>query len=201
MKKILNYLLQGLLLTAPFAITFYIIYYLFAVIDGLLRDNILKYYNIDFPGLGLLIIVILLIITGMLGQSIIGKPIVRMLNNLINRVPLLKVVYSAFSDLFSAFVGKEKKFNRPVRVIFDENTGMERLGFLTEEDLGRLNEKDKVAVYFPFSYSFAGNLYIVKSKYVERLDINPAEVMKFIVSAGVSGWELEEKSPAKTDGA
>lgn len=191
MKKIVNYLFQGILLTAPLGITIYIIYYLFTVIDSLLKGVILEYFQIDIPGLGLLILILLLILIGMIGQSIIGRPFVNMFNRLITKVPLLKVIYSALNDLFSAFVGKEKKFNHPVLVMVDPKSNMERLGFLTRKDLSNLNETEKVAVYFPFSYSFAGELYIVPSSQVKSIDVNPAEVMKFIISAGVSDLEIE----------
>lgn len=198
MKKLINYFFQGILLTAPLGITIYIIYYSFAFIDNLLKGILLDYFGIDIPGLGLLIIILVLILIGLIGQSIIGRPFISLFNRLINKVPLLKVIYSALNDLFSAFVGKEKKFNKPVLVMVDPNAKMERLGFLTEKDLKRLNEIDKVAVYFPFSYSFAGELYIVPRSQVKSIDINPAEVMKFIISAGVSGWDINQTKKKKS---
>ena len=66
---------------------------------------------------------------------------------------------------------------------------LEKLGFITEEDLGILQEKDKVAVYFPHSYNFSGELFIVPKKQIRMLDVNSSEMMKFIVSAGLTGWE------------
>ncbi|PLX11452.1 MAG: hypothetical protein C0598_08140 [Marinilabiliales bacterium] len=198
MKKVVNYLFQGILLTAPLGITIYIIYYLFTVIDNLLKGVILDYFEIDIPGLGLLILILLLILIGMIGQSIIGRPFINIFNRLITKVPLLKVIYSALNDLFSAFVGKEKKFNNPVLVMVDPKANLERLGFLTRKDLSNLNETEKVAVYFPFSYSFAGELYIVPSSQVRSIDVNPAEVMKFIISAGVSDLESEVVSNKKS---
>ncbi len=107
------------------------------------------------------------------------------------RIPLLKVVLSAFSDLFSAFVGKERKFNRPVLVLVNPVTNLEKMGFLTEDDLSLIGQKETGAVYFPHSYNISGELFIVPKEQVRPIDINPAEVMKFIVSAGVAGWEKE----------
>jgi uncharacterized membrane protein len=66
---------------------------------------------------------------------------------------------------------------------------LEKLGFLTAKDLSRLGELDKVAVYFPHSYNFSGELFIVPRDQVKKIDVNPAEVMKFIVSGGVTGWD------------
>ena len=67
-----------------------------------------------------------------------------------------------------------------------ENSTLEKLGFLTEDDLSLLGEKDKVAVYFPHSYNFSGELLIVPREFVTPVNLNPSDVMKFIVSAGIT---------------
>lgn len=186
MKKIFNYFLQGLIYIAPIGITVYIIYLVFKFTDDLLDDSLIKFLKVDIPGVGIIAIVIILILVGIIGQSIIARPIKLLFNKLLDKAPLLKVIYSAFKDLLSAFVGKEKKFNKPVLVLVNPVTNLEKLGFLTQEDLGILSEKEKVAVYFPHSYNFSGELFIVPSNQVKPLDINPAAVMKFIVSGGIS---------------
>jgi len=189
MKKLISYLFQGLLYTAPFAITGYIIFLTFNVIDGILKQTLGKIIGIEIPGLGILIIVFCLVLIGYLGQTMIASPLKYIINRLMERAPLLKVIYTAVNDLFSAFVGKEKKFNKPVLVLVNPSSNLYKLGFLTEEDLSLLNEKDKVAVYFPHSYNFSGELYIVSKENVKPVHINSGEVMKFIVSAGVAGWD------------
>ncbi|WP_319230537.1 DUF502 domain-containing protein [Draconibacterium orientale] len=186
MKKILNYFLQGLLYIAPFAITAYIVYLMFNFINGLVDPIVEKYLKIDIPALGILIVFIFLVFVGLVGQSIIARPIKVLFEKLMNKAPIIKLVYSAFNDLFSAFVGKEKKFNKPVMVLVNPVSNLEKLGFLTQDDLSQLGAKDKVAVYFPHSYNFSGELFIVPSNQVKPLAINPAVAMKFIVSGGVS---------------
>lgn len=192
MKKLSKYFLQGLLYIAPFGITVYIIFGLFYFVDNLLKNNLLKLLNVDIPGLGLLIIVIIIILAGIIGHTIIAKPFKVLFDRFLDKTPFLKVIYSALNDLFSAFVGKERKFNKPVLVLVNPVSNLEKLGFLTEEDLSRLNETGKVAVYFPHSYNFSGELFIVPKENIKPIDINPSEVMKFIVSAGISGWEEAE---------
>jgi uncharacterized membrane protein len=195
MRKLFKYFAQGLLLTAPFGITIYFIYVVFTFTDNLLKNILSDVFQVSIPGLGLVVIIGFLIVIGFLGQTIIAKPFRILFQKLLDRVPILRVVYSALNDLFSAFVGQEKKFNKPVLVLVNPVTNLEKLGFLTEDDLSKLNLKEKVAVYFPHSYNFSGELYIVPAEQVTPVDISPAEVMKFIVSAGVSGWP-EEKPPA-----
>jgi len=161
--------------------------------DGLLQEYLFEFFDIKIPGLGVLTLVLFLILVGLLGRTIIADPLKLLFRNLIERIPLLNFIYSAFNDLFSAFVGKEKKFSKPVLVKVNLNSNLEKLGFITEEDLGLLGEKDKVAVYFPHSYNFSGELFIVPLANIKTIDINSSDVMKFVVSAGLTGWDKSEE--------
>ena len=191
MKKLVNYFLQGLLFISPLALTAYILLLSFEFTDGLLRETLVQLLGYDIPGLGLLIIVLLLVLVGYFGQTFIARPTRRLIRKSIENIPVMNEIYSSLNDLFSAFVGEEKKFNRPVLVLINPDAKLEKLGFLTEHDLSILGEQDKVAVYFPHSYNFSGELFIVPSDQVRPIDISPTDVMKFIVSGGVS--QLEKK--------
>ncbi len=192
MKKLANYLLQGLLYIAPLSITAFIIYSVFTFLDGLSQKLLLQLFDINIPGLGFLSLLLFLLFVGFLGRTIIAKPLKLVFTKIIDSIPLLKFIYSAFNDLFSAFVGKEKKFNQPVLVKVNLNSDLEKLGFITEENLDILEEKDKVAVYFPHSYNFSGELFIVPKTNIKALEVNSSDMMKFIVSAGLTGWEKSD---------
>tara|TARA_R110002073_G_scaffold336208_1_gene530954 strand:+ start:97194 stop:97793 length:600 start_codon:yes stop_codon:yes gene_type:complete len=192
MKRLVSYLLQGLLYIAPIGITTYIIYAVFMFMDGLLQELLVKFFDIKIPGLGFLTLLLFLILIGFIGRTFIAEPIKALFKNLIARVPLLNFIYSAFNDLFSAFVGKEKKFSKPVLVKVNLNSDLEKLGFITEENLDLLHLKEKVAVYFPHSYNFSGELFIVPKANITPVDINSSDVMKFVVSAGLTGWNKED---------
>ena len=189
MKKIIHYLLQGLLYIAPLSITAYIIYAVFNLLDNMSQELLAKFVDVRIPGLGVLTLILFLILIGVLGKTFIAKPLKVVINRIIESIPLLKFIYSAFNDLFKAFVGQEKKFDKPVLVKVNLNSDLEKLGFITEENLQLLDEKDKVAVYFPHSYNFSGELFIVPRINIKSVDINSSDVMKFIVSAGLTGWE------------
>jgi uncharacterized membrane protein len=93
----------------------------------------------------------------------------------------------------SAFVGEKRRFNRPVLVKLIEGSEIKKLGFITREDLTEFDiNEDHIAVYLPHSYNFSGNLYIVEKRNVTVLDANAAEVMKFIVSGGVTEVDKKE---------
>jgi uncharacterized membrane protein len=186
MKRIIRYFLQGLLYLGPLAVTIYIIIEAFNFIDGLLEDYISYVFGYKMPGLGLLIILIFLTLLGYLGQTILASPFKLILKKFILRIPPINLIYSSLSDLFSAIVGKERKFTRPVLVKIQEHTDLERIGFITEDELEEFGVGDKVAVYFPFSYAISGELMIVPKKNITKLNIPASVALKFIVSGGIT---------------
>jgi len=192
MKKIFGYFIQGILLVAPAAIIIYILYSLFITIDGWVTVNIEKIIGFSVPGLGIIFLFISLTILGFLGQTAIVRPIKRMAENLIKKIPLLNLLYTSFSDLFSAFVGKERKFNTPVKVFFNKENNLYKLGFITKNNLEEIGNNDLAAVYFPHSYNFSGELYLVPKDRIEEINLPPAEVMKFVVSGGITRFEKLE---------
>ena len=190
MKKIVSYFLQGVLYTVPITVTGFVIYKIFVLIDGIIPFQI--------PGLGLVVILVLLTILGFLGSTIIGNPISAYLNRLVAKAPLVKIIYSAVQDLLQAFVGKKKSFDKPVLVKLEKDSDVRKLGFITQEDLNDLGiEGGMVAVYLPHSYAWSGNQFIVPVENVTRLNVSAATVMKFIVSGGVT--KIDDKSTEEID--
>ena len=86
----------------------------------------------------------------------------------------------------NAFVGDKKSFNRPVQVVIDRESNLRVLGFATRDSLDSIGIQDSMAVYLPQSYNFAGNLIIVDREQVIPISADPGEVMKLVVSGGVS---------------
>ncbi|WP_139956829.1 DUF502 domain-containing protein [Flavicella sediminum] len=189
MNKLITYFIQGLLYIAPIGITAYVIYNILIFIYDNSQQLINALFGIEVPGLGVVAIVLFLILVGFLGKTIIAKPLKAIFRKILTKIPLLNFIHSALNDLFSAFVGKDKKFNKPVLVKINHESNLEKLGFVTEEDLSALGLNGKVAVYFPHSYNFSGELFIVDASSVSQLNIDSSKVMKFIVSAGVTGWK------------
>jgi uncharacterized membrane protein len=185
-RKLITYFLQGLLYIAPLGITIFILYTLFGFVDGLLRSYIRELIGMNIPGLGLVAVVLLVTLLGFIGQTVIMQPIKKLLAKMLGRIPFLMTVYTAIKDLFEAFMGKEKKFTHPVLVKVNRSADMEKIGFITQTDLSELNIKDKVAVYFPHSYNFSGELFIVPTENITSLDIPPKDAMKFIVTGGIA---------------
>ncbi|MEC8853779.1 MAG: DUF502 domain-containing protein [Bacteroidota bacterium] len=182
MKKFINYFLQGLLYIVPITVTLYVVYWTFQKIDGILP--------FQFPGLGLIIIIALITFIGFVGSAIITSPINAFFQRLLKRAPLLQTIYSSVKDLMSTFVGKKKGFSQPVLIKLYENSTIERIGFITNEDLSTLQIKEgKVLVYLPHSYAFSGQLFVVDRNYISPVDSSSSEIMKLIISGGVTEIE------------
>lgn len=186
MKKIFGYFLQGMLYIAPLGLTIYILYVVFNFIDKLVRDYLDQWLNIHIPGLGLVMIFIVVTFLGILGKSIIFRPLGWLIRRTMEKAPVLNLIYTSIRDFLNAFVGKEKKFNQPVLVKVNLVSDLEKVGFLTQEDLSDLGIKEKVAVYFPHSYNFSGEMFIVPTSQVRPLNMSSTDAMKFVVSGGVA---------------
>jgi uncharacterized membrane protein len=182
LKFFLKYFFRGLLYTVPLTLTIYIIVQLFLFLDDLIP------VEFQIPGLGVLILIGLITGLGFIGSSIIIQPIKSYFNKLMDRVPMLKTVYSSIKDLLSAFVGQKKSFTKPVLVKLNKDSNLEKLGFVTSTDLSKLGiSGNKIAVYLPHSYNFSGNLFIVDASQVTPIEnVKSADFMKFIVSGGVT---------------
>lgn len=186
MKKIFSHFLQGVLIISPLAITGYIIYKIFNFVDGLFIDQLTKLIGFKIPGLGIVLLFIFLTLLGLIAHTIIARPFKLLFARLMDRAPLLKTIYASLNDLFSAFVGKERKFNIPVIVLINKENDIWKMGFMTQKSMIEFGIEKMVPVYFPHSYNFSGELYIVPETSIKRVNLPPAEVMKFIVSGGVT---------------
>ncbi|HMR45876.1 MAG TPA: DUF502 domain-containing protein [Bacteroidia bacterium] len=191
MKKLLNYFFQGLLVVVPIAVTIFVIYKIITWIDNLLPFQIpVKLPGIgevSIPGLGILTIVIAVTAFGYLAKFFVANPFFVLLERILERTPLLKIIYTSVKDLIEAFVGEKKRFNQPVLVTVNKESGVQRIGFITQKDLTVLGiSSHKMAVYLPFSYGFNGQLLIVPAENVEKIDASGTEMMKFVISGGVT---------------
>jgi len=178
MKRISQYFLQGLLFLVPLIVTLYVIYKVFIKVDRLL--------DFPVPGLGFLVTIVFITLVGFAASNFLTRNIVNLVDKLFVRLPLVKMLYTAIKDLVNAFVGDKKSFNRPVQVVIDRESNLRVIGFATRDSLDVIGIKDSIAVYLPQSYNFAGNLIIVNRDQVTPMSADPGEVMKLIVSGGVS---------------
>ncbi len=189
-RALFNYLVRGALVILPIAAAIFFIYWAVSKLDSALNLSATIWVDqtgmpIYIPGLGILTVVVLLIVVGIVVTNFVTDPIKKWFAGWFKRLTVFNVIYTSFKDLTEAFVGDDKKFNEPVVVEVNE-TGLKKIGFLTQKDLSKIGYPGEVAVYFPLSYSFAGQLCIVNTDRVKPLKMSASEAMKFIVSGGVS---------------
>lgn len=192
-QKILYYLIKGILVLVPVAGAIFLIIWIFASLDNAL--NISQHFLEDeqghplyIPGIGLLTVICILIFVGFVFTTFVTAPIRNWLSRTINRIPLFNTLYSSIKDFTEAFVGDAKKFNEPVLVKVND-MGLKKIGFLTQRDLTLIGLEGEVIVYFPYSYSFAGQVVVVEAQHVTKLNMSATDAMKLVVSGGVSGLE------------
>ncbi len=189
--KVVRYFIQGLVITVPVAITIIVFYKVISWVGSLFSHFGTIVSPFIDPFIILIIAILLILLMGLLGSSIILRPMFNLFDSALEHTPFVKTIYGSIKDLISAFVGSKKRFNKPVLITINKENNIQQLGFITQEDLSELNLKaGTVAVYVPMSYSLSGNLLIVPADHITVVDASSSEVMKFIVSGGVT--ELDE---------
>ncbi len=178
-KRLVRYFIRGCLVLVPLGITGYIVYRTLLFVDQLLPVGI--------PGVGILLTLLIVTLVGLLTSNVVGKSVFQFTDRLLSGMPLVKLIYTSIKDLIRAFVGDHKSFDQPAAVALYPG-GPRMLGFVTRDGLHALGLPDHVAVYFPQSYNFAGQLLVVSKEQVELLDVPSSEVMTFVVSGGISGF-------------
>lgn len=188
-KALINYFVRGLLVVLPLSTAIFLVFWTFATVDNALNLSDLLFFNptngkpMYIPGIGILSVILIVLLSGIIVTYLVTEPIKNWFNKWLNKLPLFKFIFSSVKDFTEAFVGEDKKLNEPVMV--EDKNGFKRIGFLTQKNLTSFASADEVAVYFPFSYSFAGQVFIVHKDKIQYLDISAAQAMKFIISGGV----------------
>lgn len=178
MRRLLAYFVRGLIVLAPLAITAYVVWSVLKTIDGWL--------GLPIPGLGLAATIVLITVVGFLASNLLTRSAVKLLEDVFSKLPFVKLLYNSTRDLLNAFVGKQRRFDRPVLVAISES--VQTMGFVTQETLtGLPGTQRRVAVYCPQSYHWAGQLLIVAADRVTPVTNPASDVLAFIVSGGVTG--------------
>ena len=187
MSRFFNYFLRGLVIVGPVALTIYVCVLAFRTIDSWL--------GLPIPGVGFVLAIVAIILVGFLASSIITRSIVAALDQIFERLPFVRLLYTSAKDMLNAFVGEKRRFDKPVLVSITADRAVKVLAFLTSDSLMALGIADHVSVYMPQSYGLAGHILVVPADRVERIDADAAEVMAFIISGGVT--QVDRRTPPR----
>jgi uncharacterized membrane protein len=196
-KRLLQFFFQGLIVLAPIAVTIWVVLGLFQWVDGFLPNLINTLFpsaldkNLDgslrkIPGLGFVVVVLLVLFVGWLSSLFVVEKLVSVFDAILEKTPGIKFIYSSVKDFLEAFAGNKKKFDKPVLVNVDAS-GVWRIGFITQPSNTEFGLPDHVTVYVPHSYAISGITYIVPKTNIKILDnVSAADAMKYTVSGGVT---------------
>lgn len=177
-RRILGYFIRGLVFLTPVVVTAYIVVVVFQAIDGWL--------GLPIPGAGFAVSLAVITLFGFLASSFLTRSLITALDDLLERLPFVRLLYSSTRDLVNAFVGEKRRFDKPVVVDLFPGGNPRALGFVTQDALNQLDMPGHVSVYMPHSYNFSGQMYLFPTAAVTRLDTNSSDMMAFIVSGGVT---------------
>ncbi len=181
-----KYFITGLLVIIPVWATYYVLSALLSVIDGMLGDLPRYLIGLKFPGLGILTLVILVLLIGMLSANYLGSRIVRVSDELLHRVPLVRGVYFTVKQVMETFSMKQNFHG--VALVEYPRKGCYSIGFMTGEVVGeRVGlHGTHVTVFVPTTPNpTAGFLLVLPESEVTQLNMSVEQGMKFIISLGL----------------
>jgi len=184
MKKIRTWFLSGLSVILPIGLTFFVLSKLFYFLDGILQEWVTRQFGYEVPGLGLIMVVLIVLVVGMITSNFLGKKIVKYGETIIGKIPFIKTIFNPIREIVSNLsANKSGSFKQVVLIDFPKE-GTKSIGFITSDQIA-LNEEKKIAVFIPTTPNPTnGFLIIVEEKDVEVLNVTVEEGLKMIVSMG-----------------
>ena len=187
--RIRNNFIAGIVVLIPIGITLYLTLAIVKVSSKILPKEINpnNYLPYDIPGIEIIIALILITLIGWLSLSFLGKKLLNIFDNILNKIPILRTIYSAFTQMLETFTkGKVSKKN--VVLVEYPRKGTWAVGFATNKNTGEIKNKigqEVVNVFVPTTPNpTSGFLLMFPKEDVIYLDITFEQASKFIVSAG-----------------
>ena len=190
--KLRNYFITGIVVLVPIGITLYLTKFFISISSKLIPYNLNpnNYLPFAIPGLEILLSVIFITIIGGISLSFIGKRILKFVNDLFKRIPILRTIYSAIGQMTESLAPNKKTNRKSVVLIQYPRKGSWAVGFATKDNKGEISKKtntDLVNVFVPTTPNpTSGFLLMFPKEEIIYLDMSFEEASKFIVSAGTS---------------
>ena len=192
LSKLRNYFITGVIVLIPIGITLYLTLFLIKIFSKLIPKGINpnSYLPFSIPGLEIVVSIIIITAIGWLSLSFIGKRILKIFNDLLKKIPILRTIYSAVVQMTENFSSNNKKNKKSVVLVQYPRKGTWAVGFATKENKGEITKKvkdDLINVFIPTTPNpTSGFLLMFPKSEVIYLDMSFEQASKFIVSAGSS---------------
>ena len=189
--RLRNYFIAGIVVLVPIGITLYLTRFFISISSKLIPNelNPNSYLPFAIPGLEILLAIIFITIIGSLSLSFIGKKILKIFNDILKRIPILRTIYSAIGQMTESFTKTESK-EKSVVLLEYPRKGVWAVGFATKENHGIIKDKvneELINVFVPTTPNpTSGFLLMLPKKDLIYLDVSFEQASKFIVSAGTS---------------
>ncbi len=195
-RNLRAYLIAGILVITPLALTTYIFWNLFIGLDGILLggfNNIttllgLPAYESKIPGLGIVVMLILTVLVGMFTKILIGRKLFRIGEWFLTRIPFISKIYIAISQIFKALFAEKREVFKHVVLFEYPRRGMYSIGFMTQDTRGEIQdilEEDVYSIFLPTTPNpTSGYLLFVPKKDATILSMRVEEALKLIISGG-----------------
>ena len=195
-KKLRGYLITGILVITPIALTFYIFWKLFSGLDGILLstfNNIailfgLPAYQGHIPGLGIIAMGIVTILTGIAVRNYFGHKLFRLGEFMVTKIPLISKIYIALRQIFEAIFAEKREVFKEAVLFQYPRLGMYSIGFITQDTRGEIQDiinDDVYSIFLPTTPNpTSGYLLFIPKKDVTKLTISVEEALKLIISGG-----------------
>ena len=194
MKNFRRYLIAGLLVWLPIGVTVFLVRIMIGLMDRSLLllpiqfrpENVLGF---GIPGLGFLLTIIVLLLTGVLAANFVGKSMVSFGESLLDRIPFVRSIYSATKNFAEiVFSGSGQSFKKVLLIEYPRK-GIYSLAFQTSSELGEVQERvgeDLVCTFVPTTPNpTSGYIIVLPKKDIIELDMEVEEALKMIMSLGV----------------
>ncbi len=189
LSRLRNYFITGVFVLIPIGITVYLTLFLIKISSKILPKELNPNYYLpfDIPGLEIFISLLLITFIGWLSLTFIGKRLVNIFENILNKIPILRTIYSSAEQLIDNF-SQDKKTKKSVVLVQYPRKGIWAVGFATKENSGKIKDsigQDTINVFVPTTPNpTSGFLLMFPKDEIIYLDLTFEEASKFVVSAG-----------------
>ena len=203
MKYLRRYLVAGLLVWIPLGVTIFIL----RVLIGLMDRSLLlipqqyrpeEWFGFAIPGLGLILTLLVLLVTGLLAANIVGRCMVGFWESLLDRIPVVRSVYSAAKNFAEIVFSDSGQSFKKVLLIEYPRKGIYSLAFQTATNLGEVQGRtgeEMICTFVPTTPNpTSGYIIILPKKDIIELDMEIDEALKMIISLGVvvPAWRRDQ---------
>lgn len=190
----------GLVTILPFALVIWVLVTIFRLVDGLFGPWVNHIFGVDVPGVGFVLVLIGTTIVGALTKVYISHEFLLLMDAMFRRIPFVKSLYTAFTELVQSLIGGQRRGFRRVVLVEWPDERAKVVGLVTNEEIPASMDASGtlVAVYLPNTFQFAGITVLVDSSRISPCDLSVEEAFKFSLSGGLTNVHNERPPSRKS---